>query len=90
MTGIANAVYNHHSFVLVVLDNMVTAMTGHQPSPGRDASLPQAPGTPPLTSIDKEAVIRALGVEHIQTVRHTNLKKVAEATAPRWITTAFP
>ena len=40
-------------------------MTGHQPSPGRDASLPQAPGTPPLTSIDMEAVIRALGVEHI-------------------------
>ena len=27
-----------------------------------------------------EAVIRALGVEHIQTVRPTNLKKVAEAT----------
>lgn len=47
---------------------------------GRDASLPQAPGTPPLTSIDMEAVIRALGVEHIQTVRPTNLKKVAEAT----------
>ena len=62
LTGIANAVYNHHRFVLVVLDNMVTAMTGHQPSPGRDASLPQAPGTPPLTSIDMEAVIRALGV----------------------------
>ena len=80
LTGIANAVYNHHRFVLVVLDNMVTAMTGHQPSPGRDASLPQAPGTPPLTSIDMEAVIRALGVEHIQTVRPTNLKKVAEAT----------
>ncbi|MFQ8890480.1 MAG: thiamine pyrophosphate-dependent enzyme, partial [Bilophila wadsworthia] len=29
LTGIANAVYNHHRFVLVVLDNMVTAMTGH-------------------------------------------------------------
>ena len=80
LTGIANAVYNHHRFVLVVLDNMVTAMTGHQPSPGRDASPPQVPGTPPLTSIDMEAVIRALGVEHIQTVRPTNLKKVAEVT----------
>ena len=80
LTGIANAVYNHHRFVLVVLDNMVTAMTGHQPSPGRDAALPQVPGTPPLTSIDMEAVIRALGVRHVQTVRPTNLKKVAEAT----------
>ena len=80
ITGVVNAVYNQTDIVLIVLDNSTTAMTGHQPSPGRDASLPQAPGTPPLTSIDMEAVIRALGVEHIQTVRPTNLKKVAEAT----------
>lgn len=80
MTGLANAVYNGHRFTLVILDNMVTAMTGHQPSPGRDTSLPQLPGTPPLTAIDMEAVIRALGVRHLRTVRPGNLKKLAEAT----------
>lgn len=80
MTGLANAVYNGHRYTLVILDNLVTAMTGHQPSPGRDASLAQVAGTPPLTSIDMEAVIRALGVKQVETVRPTNLKKVAEAT----------
>lgn len=79
MTGLANAVYNGHHFTLVILDNQVTAMTGHQPSPGRDAELPQASGLPPLTAINMEGVIRALGVQHVTTVRPTNLRKVADA-----------
>lgn len=31
--GLINAVYNKHPQIVIVLDNMVTAMTGHQPSP---------------------------------------------------------
>ncbi|MCK7504759.1 MAG: thiamine pyrophosphate-dependent enzyme [Desulfobacterales bacterium] len=33
--GLVNAVFNHHDFTLVILDNGTTAMTGHQPQPGR-------------------------------------------------------
>jgi indolepyruvate ferredoxin oxidoreductase alpha subunit len=32
--GLVNAVYNNHKIVVAVLDNMATAMTGHQPHPG--------------------------------------------------------
>jgi len=32
--GLINAVYNNHRVVLVVLDNLTTAMTGSQPHPG--------------------------------------------------------
>ncbi len=33
MPGLANAIYNNHPLILVVLDNDVTAMTGFQPDP---------------------------------------------------------
>ena len=33
--GLINAVFNNHNFTLVILDNGTTAMTGHQPTPGR-------------------------------------------------------
>jgi len=32
--GLINAVYNNHKITIVVLDNLTTAMTGHQPHPG--------------------------------------------------------
>ena len=32
--GLVNAVYNDHKIVVAVLDNLTTAMTGHQPHPG--------------------------------------------------------
>jgi indolepyruvate ferredoxin oxidoreductase alpha subunit len=32
--GLINAVYNNHKVVVAVLDNLATAMTGHQPHPG--------------------------------------------------------
>lgn len=32
MTGLANAVFNKHDVLLVILDNGTTAMTGHQPN----------------------------------------------------------
>jgi len=32
--GLINAVYNNHKIVVVVVDNLTTAMTGHQPHPG--------------------------------------------------------
>ena len=33
MTGLANAVFNKHDILVVILDNGTTAMTGHQPNP---------------------------------------------------------
>ncbi|HOO62731.1 MAG TPA: indolepyruvate ferredoxin oxidoreductase subunit alpha [Synergistaceae bacterium] len=33
LPGLVNAVYNRHAFVLAILDNSITAMTGGQPNP---------------------------------------------------------
>lgn len=79
MTGIANAVYNGHKYTLVVLDNQVTAMTGHQPSPALDPDADHRAAIASLTPIDLEAVLKALGVPHVQVVRPTNVKKMQEA-----------
>ncbi|MEZ4604704.1 MAG: thiamine pyrophosphate-dependent enzyme [Desulfobacterales bacterium] len=34
--GLINAVFNNHDMTLIILDNSITAMTGHQPNPGVD------------------------------------------------------
>jgi indolepyruvate ferredoxin oxidoreductase alpha subunit len=64
LTGLLGAVYNGGSETIVVLDNRITAMTGHQDNPftGRTLTGDPAPG------IDIEAVVRGLGVTDVQTV----------------------
>lgn len=74
MTGLANAVFNRHRLVLVIMDNSITAMTGHQPSPAMDPALSGAP----VTRIEMEKVVAGLGVEHIQVVKSKNLKKIRQ------------
>ena len=62
--GLINAVYNGADIIVVILDNRITAMTGHQPNPttGMTASGIE---TPPV-SID--AICRACGVQFVETV----------------------
>ena len=40
--GLVNAVFNNHDLTLVILDNGITAMTGHQPNPARGHGAAQA------------------------------------------------
>ncbi|MHC1626075.1 MAG: indolepyruvate ferredoxin oxidoreductase subunit alpha [Methanoculleaceae archaeon] len=62
--GLMNAVYNGADMTVVILDNRITAMTGHQPNPvtGYNAT---GTGTPPVSL---EAVCRACGVQYVRTV----------------------
>ena len=62
--GLMNAVYNGADITVVILDNRITAMTGHQPNPNTGVT---ACGTqsPPI-SLD--AVCRACGVTFVETV----------------------
>lgn len=75
MTGLANAVFNNHKFVLIILDNSITAMTGHQPSPAMDSKMIRQP----VTHIDIAKVVEGLGVKNIQTVKPKNIKKTTAA-----------
>jgi len=62
--GLMNAVYNGSNMTVVILDNRITAMTGHQPNPNTGVT---ACGTEsPPVSLD--AVCRACGVAFVETV----------------------
>jgi indolepyruvate ferredoxin oxidoreductase alpha subunit len=69
--GLINAVYNKSPMLVVVLDNRVTAMTGHQPHPGTGF---YATGEPaPIVRI--EDVARGVGIEHVSTADPFNVKE---------------
>jgi indolepyruvate ferredoxin oxidoreductase alpha subunit len=74
MPGLANAVYNNHHVTLVVLDNLTTAMTGHQPHPGTGRTGMREPGNRILV----EDVARGLGVKYVQVVNPFDVKKAKE------------
>ncbi|BCS90136.1 indolepyruvate ferredoxin oxidoreductase subunit alpha [Pseudodesulfovibrio sediminis] len=75
LSGVANAVFNSHNILLVVLDNRTTAMTGHQPNPGVDKTVIGENDHP----LDIETAVRGLGVTEIRTVNPFNQKKTLAA-----------
>ena len=61
VTGLINAIYNKADITVVILDNSITAMTGHQDHPGSGKN---AKGEP-APRIDIANLVRALGVEKV-------------------------
>jgi len=74
--GLINAVYNSHNFTLVILDNGTTAMTGHQPHPGVDMTRLNMEG---YGKVSIEAVVKAIGVQHVTVVKPYKVKKSIDA-----------
>ena len=70
MTGLANAVFNKHDVLLVILDNGTTAMTGHQPNPGVCTSV-LGEG---CNHLDIESVVRGIGVTDVAKVKPFNMR----------------
>ncbi len=64
ITSLIDAVYNGGTITVLVLDNRITGMTGHQhnPATGKDLYGNDAP------MIDLEALCRACGVQHVRTI----------------------
>ena len=73
--GLVNAVFNNHNFTFVILDNRITAMTGHQPNPGVNMGLMNLQG---YGRISIEAVVRALGIPHVAVIQLYKVKKSIE------------
>ncbi len=61
LPGLANAVYNGHPLLLVVLDNDITAMTGFQPDPSTGKNAMGEP-TKPLKITE---IAKALGADFV-------------------------
>jgi indolepyruvate ferredoxin oxidoreductase alpha subunit len=72
--ALIDAVYNNNKFVLVVLDNRTTAMTGHQPHPGTGEKACGQIGK----FIPIEDVVKGLGVDFVEVVNPYNLDKMTE------------
>ena len=81
MTGLINAVYNATPITLIILDNHITAMTGHQPNIGTVMDL-RARAT---EKIDLETLVKGMGVRRVRRVnayKKDELRKViSEETA---------
>ncbi len=75
ITGLVNAVFNNHNLTLIILENGITAMTGHQPHPGVDMEALNFKG---YNRISIEKVVRSLGVEHVTVLKPFKVKKSIE------------
>ncbi len=73
--GLVNALFNNHDFTLVILDNGITAMTGHQPHPGVDMTRFNLSGYGRLSI---ESVVKGLGVPFITKIKPYKLQKSIE------------
>jgi indolepyruvate ferredoxin oxidoreductase, alpha subunit len=72
ITGLVNAVFNNHNFTLVILENDITAMTGHQPHPGVDM---ERFGLDGFGRVNIEQLVKTLGVQHVSIVKPFKVKK---------------
>ncbi|MDR3553786.1 MAG: indolepyruvate ferredoxin oxidoreductase subunit alpha [Syntrophobacteraceae bacterium] len=74
--GLVNAIFNNHNLTLVILDNGITAMTGHQPNPGVDMSKLNLSG---YGRVSIEQVVRGLGVPSVTMIEPFKIRKSIEA-----------
>ncbi len=75
LSSLISTVYNSGGGTICILDNRTTAMTGRQGNPFNGETL-QGRTT---REIDLEGVIRAIGVESVQTINPHNMKDVRRA-----------
>lgn len=88
ITGLVDIVYSHANVVAVILDNSITAMTGHQQNPGTGKSL-QGEIT---DKVDIKKLVESLGFEEGKNLAVTDpynmtqtreaVKKAYESTGP--------
>lgn len=64
MTGLANIAYNQSNSTVIILDNSITGMTGHQQNPTTGYNIKGDPAG----KIDLEALCRAMGISRVVVV----------------------
>ena len=71
VTGLINIAYNASNSTVIILDNSITGMTGHQQNPTTGYTIK---GDPAL-AVDLEALCRSIGIERVRVVDPYNLKE---------------
>ena len=77
ITGLIDIVYNKGISTVIVLDNSITGMTGHQNNPLNGKTIKGDP----TTAVDLEALAKAIGINRIRVVDPFNIKETKQAVA---------
>ncbi|MBK5211892.1 MAG: indolepyruvate ferredoxin oxidoreductase subunit alpha [Coriobacteriia bacterium] len=75
ITGVINTVYNGGAGTIAILDNRITAMTGHQGNPVNGITLQHRPSH----ELELEPFLKACGVTRVRTVDSTDIDAVTQA-----------
>ena len=75
MTGLANIAYNQSNSTVIILDNSITGMTGHQQNPTTGYNIKGDPAG----KIDLEQLCRAMGIRRVRVVDPYDLKATDQA-----------
>jgi len=81
LPGLVSAVYNKHAFVLAILDNSITAMTGGQSHPGVGEKLRKGDEG---RRVDIEGVVRGCGVKWVKTVEAYDVNENKDLVKEAW------
>ena len=75
ITGLVNMAYNESNATVIIVDNSITGMTGHQQNPTTGFNLKGDP----CAKIDLETLCRAVGIKRVRVVDPYNLQQCDEA-----------
>lgn len=75
MTGLVNIAYNASNSVVIILDNSITGMTGHQQNPTTGYNIKGDPAS----KVDLEKLCKALGINRVRVVDPYNLDECEKA-----------
>ncbi len=75
MTGLVNMAYNESCGTVIIVDNSITGMTGHQQNPTTGFNLKGDPAA----KIDLESLCRAIGIRRVRVVDPYDLAQCDEA-----------
>ncbi len=77
MTGLADVIHGNANVTLCILDNSITAMTGHQDNPGTAKSL----NGEPAQTLNIESIVRSMGIgdDRLRVVDPLNVAEMDEA-----------
>ena len=71
ITGLVNVAYNQSNSTVIILDNSITGMTGHQQNPSTGLNIKGDPAG----KIDLESLCKSMGINRVRVVDPYNLKE---------------
>jgi len=69
--ALINSVYNQSGPLIIIMDNRITAMTGHQPNPG----MGKTGMGEDVEEIEIEDIVKACGVKHVKAIDPKNINE---------------